>query len=112
MSWRKYGSIKNQETNNNITTNNIVAENLLFRNPNSSITFQTDLTITGNAHVNKLHFLIGMGVYTLDRYGLNGPVYHKLSLRYKPLANLLLGIGIKSHWLNADYLDVSVGFAF
>ena len=53
MSWRKYGSIKNQETNNNITTNNIVAENLLFRNPNSSITFQTDLTITGNAHVNK-----------------------------------------------------------
>lgn len=89
---------------------------LFYNNKNKLVSnsepFQLGVYIGGNAHVNKLHFLIGMGVYTLDRYGLNGPVYHKLSLRYKPLNNLLLGVGIKSHWLNADYLDVSVGFAF
>ncbi len=89
---------------------------LFYNNKNKLVSntepFQVGAYIGGNAHVNKLHFLIGMGVYTLDRYRLNGSVYHKLSLRYNLLTHLLLGVGIKSHWLNADYLDVSVGFSF
>lgn len=74
--------------------------------------FQMGLYLGGNAHLNKLHCLVGMGAYTLDNYKLNGLFYHKLILRYQPLANILFGIGVKSHWLNADYLEVSGGYTF
>jgi hypothetical protein len=53
-----------------------------------------------------------MGNYLRDRYTLNGPFYHKLSLRYKPISNLLLGVGIKSHWFNADYFEIVGGIVF
>jgi hypothetical protein len=74
--------------------------------------FQIGAYVGGNAHINKLHVLIGMGNYVFDRYTLNGSFYHKLALRYKPISKLLFGVGIKSHWFNADYFEVVGGFIF
>lgn len=84
-------------------------KNLIVDNSNA---FQVGAYVGGNAHINKLHLLIGMGGYVFDRYRLNGEFYHKLSLRYKPFSNFVFGIGIKSHWLNADYFELVGGFVF
>ncbi len=89
---------------------------LFYSNKNQIVAnkdaFQIGAYVGGNAHIDKLQLLIGMGGYMHDRYRLNGSIYHKLSLRYNPISNLLFGIGIKSHWLNADYFEVVGGFIF
>ncbi len=89
---------------------------LFYSNKNQIVAnrdgFQVGAYVGGNAHIDKLQLLIGMGGYIYDRYRLNGSIYHKLSLRYNPISNLLFGIGIKSHWLNADYFEVVGGFIF
>ena len=89
---------------------------LFYTNKNQIVAnndaFQIGAYVGGNAHIDKLQLLIGMGGYIFDRYRLNGSIYHKLSLRYNPISNFLFGIGIKSHWLNADYFEVVGGFVF
>jgi len=62
--------------------------------------------------MNHIHFVFGMGAYVRDFYKPNGPIYHRIGLRYQWFNGLFGHIALKSHWARADYLELGVGFIF
>ena len=62
--------------------------------------------------MNHIHFVFGMGAYVRDWYKPNGPIYHRIGVRYQWFNGLFGHMAIKSHWAKADYLELGVGFIF
>jgi len=62
--------------------------------------------------MNHIHFIFGMGAYVRDWYKPNGPVYHRIGVRYQWFNGLFGHMAIKSHWAKADYLELGIGFVF
>lgn len=60
----------------------------------------------------NLHFLVAMGHYAFDRFNLNDKLYHRVGLRYTFLNRFVLNTTLKSHWGNADYLELGLGMRF
>ena len=55
--------------------------------------------------VNKLRIAFGMGYYLKNDFNPDGPLYHRLSIRYKLNPRFDIHFGIKSHWGRADYFE-------
>ena len=62
--------------------------------------------------MNHIHFVFGMGAYVRDWYKPNGPIYHRVGVRYQWFNGLFGHMAIKSHWAKADYLELGLGFVF
>lgn len=62
--------------------------------------------------MNHIHFVFGMGAYIRDWYKPNGPIYHRIGVRYQWFNGLFGHMAIKSHWAKADYLELGIGFVF
>lgn len=60
--------------------------------------------------MNHIHFVFGMGAYVRDWYKPNGPLYHRVGVRYQWRNGTFGHIAIKSHWAKADYLELGLGF--
>lgn len=60
----------------------------------------------------KLHFLVAMGYYVYDKYNLNDKLYHRVGIRYTFLNRFVLNCTLKTHWGNADYLELGFGMRF
>lgn len=60
--------------------------------------------------LDKLHIIIGMGVYVRDKYKPADPVYHRLGIRYRFDNGLNLNLTLKSHWARADYIEYGIGY--
>jgi hypothetical protein len=58
--------------------------------------------------INRLRVLLGMGYYAKNNINPDGPVYHRLSTRYKLNEKWNIHFGIKSHWGRADYFEFGV----
>lgn len=55
--------------------------------------------------INRLRILFGMGYYVKNTINADGPIYHRLSTRYKLNKRWNIHCGIKSHWGKADYFE-------
>ena len=62
--------------------------------------------------LDKLKFVLGMGVYLKDRYDADNEIYHRVGLRYQCDNGLLLNVVLKSHWAKADYAEWGIGYTF
>ncbi len=62
--------------------------------------------------LNQLHFLVAMGHYLYDPYSLNDRLYHRVGLRYTFLNRFVINTTLKSHWGNADYIEIGLGMRF
>jgi hypothetical protein len=62
--------------------------------------------------LDKLHLIIGMGGYIHDNYNLNDKIYHRIGMRYTLLNRFVINCTLKTHWGNADYLELGVGMRF
>lgn len=60
--------------------------------------------------MNHIHFVFGMGAYVRDWYKPNGPLYHRVGVRYQWQNGCFGHLAIKSHWAKADYLELGLGF--
>lgn len=62
--------------------------------------------------IDKLHVVIGMGAYLRDKYDPDGPLYHRLGLRYRLDNGINFNLTLKSHWAKADYVEYGIGYTF
>ena len=60
----------------------------------------------------NLHFIVAMGHYAFDKFNLNDKLYHRIGMRYTFLNRFVLNTTLKSHWGNADYLELGLGMRF
>jgi hypothetical protein len=60
----------------------------------------------------RLHLLLGMGVYLRDKYKQESPLYHKVGVRYYMNEKINLNLVLKSHWGSADYLEMGMAYTF
>lgn len=62
--------------------------------------------------LNQFHFVLGMGVYVKDYYKPDGPLYHRVGMRYYFKNGLNLNCVLKAHWGKADYVEWGIGYSF
>jgi hypothetical protein len=62
--------------------------------------------------LDKLHFVIGMGVYVKDKYQPDDFLYHRVGMRYFFGNGWNANLVLKSHWGRADYLEWGMGYTF
>ena len=60
--------------------------------------------------LNRLKFVLGMGVYLKDRYDMDNELYHRVGMRYQFDNGLLLNLVLKTHWAKADYVEYGIGY--
>ncbi len=56
----------------------------------------------------SLYFAIGMYVHNIDN--TTGNIYDKIGVNYAITRNLMVGVALKAHYAQADYLSVGIGF--
>lgn len=62
--------------------------------------------------LNQFHFVLGMGAYVKDKYKADGPLYHRVGMRYYLKNGVHFNLVLKSHWGKADYVEWGVGYSF
>jgi hypothetical protein len=62
--------------------------------------------------LNRLNFIVGMGVYAYDNYLVADRLYHRIGLRYQAHDKILVNLTLKSHWGRADYAEFGLGYTF
>ena len=62
--------------------------------------------------LDKLHFILGMGMYIRDEYNPDDRLYHRLGMRYYLTDHLMLNFTLKTHWAKADYVEYGIGYTF
>jgi hypothetical protein len=62
--------------------------------------------------LNKMHFILGMGVYVRDKYQPDSFVYHRVGMRYFMKNGLSFNVVLKSHFASADYFETGIGYTF
>lgn len=62
--------------------------------------------------LNKLSFVVGMGVYLMDKYNPDDLFYHRVGMRYQLAKNILINLTLKTHWAKADYVEYGIGYTF
>lgn len=62
--------------------------------------------------LNNFHFVLGMGAYVKDFYKPDGPLYHRVGMRYYLKNGVHFNLVLKAHWGKADYAEFGVGYSF
>jgi hypothetical protein len=93
---------------NNQADIKLLAEKEIYVNRN----LKTGAYVAYVLTLDKLHFLVAMGHYLHDPYNLNDKFYHRVGLRYTFLNRFVLNSSLKTHWGNADYLEIGIGMRF
>jgi hypothetical protein len=73
---------------------------------------QLGLNAGWQLNMDELKFSVQMGAYLLSRYKEDGPLYHRICLRYFFPNNLIAHFALKTHFAKADYLEFGVGYRF
>lgn len=60
--------------------------------------------------LDRLKFVVGMGVYIKDRYDADNEIYHRVGMRYQFRNGLLVNLTLKTHWAKADYVEYGIGY--
>jgi hypothetical protein len=62
--------------------------------------------------LDRLHFVLGMGMYIKDKYQPEDFMYHRVGMRYYFPNGLNAQVVLKSHWARADYVEWGLGYTF
>ncbi len=62
--------------------------------------------------LDKMHFVLGMGVYIRDKYQPDMFLYHRVGMRYFMNNGLFFNVVLKSHFASADYFETGIGYTF
>ncbi|HLP55966.1 MAG TPA: acyloxyacyl hydrolase [Fluviicola sp.] len=62
--------------------------------------------------LDHLQIVLGMGAYVKDRYEPDGPLYHRVGMRYQFDNGITANLVLKSHWAKADYIEYGIGYTF
>jgi hypothetical protein len=74
--------------------------------------------VKGGAHLSyeqvfgKLDFIFQTGVYLVDPYKVNGPLYNRLGFRHTLPGNWVLHFCLKTHLFTASFLEFGMGYRF
>lgn len=60
--------------------------------------------------LDKLDFVIGMGMYIRDEFFPDSRMYHRLGMRYQLTKKLMANFTLKTHWAKADYVEYGIGY--
>ncbi len=63
-----------------------------------------------SVHVNRFSSILGMGVYLVDKFNLNGPFFHRFGVRYEIIENLQLEYAVRAFWGRADYFEFGISY--
>ncbi len=62
--------------------------------------------------VGKIGMPIEMGHYFFSKTTLNGPLYHRVGLRFYMNKHLILNYTLKTHWATAENNEIGIGYRF
>jgi hypothetical protein len=76
----------------------------------SKETIKVGLNLGHEFVLEQLSLYVALGVYVHNIDPSNGKIYDKIGINYAITPNLLVGVSLKAHYAQADYLSVGIGF--
>jgi hypothetical protein len=73
---------------------------------------QLGLKIGWTYNIGNLSLPLEMGYYLKSMYTSDGPVYHRIGMRYYFKNNIFASLTLKSHWARADFFEYGLGYRF
>jgi hypothetical protein len=62
--------------------------------------------------IGDLSFPFEMGVYLYSKQPSNGPIFHRIGMRWQLNEHWIANITLKTHWAKADFFEWGVGYSF
>lgn len=63
-------------------------------------------------NVGKVSFPVEMGYYAVSKPKEDGPIFHRIGVRYFCDNGLMFNFSMKSHWAVASHFDYGIGYTF
>lgn len=62
--------------------------------------------------IGKIALPLEMGAYLFTKTTSNGPLYHRIGIRYYVNKHLIVNYSLKTHWVTAENLEFGLGYRF
>jgi len=62
--------------------------------------------------VGKIALPLEMGAYLFTKTTSNGPLYHRIGVRYYVNKHIIINYSLKTHWVTAENLELGLGYRF
>jgi len=62
--------------------------------------------------IGKFSLPLEMGAYLFTKTTVNGPLYHRIGLRYYVNKHLIINYTLKTHWVTAENFEFGLGYRF
>lgn len=84
----------------------------LFNTNNPFNNFQFGIRSGYELVVGKIGLPLEMGLYLFNKHPFEGPIYHRIGIRYYVNKHLIFNYSLKTHWVTAELLEFGVGWRF
>lgn len=84
----------------------------LFDTSNPLNNFQFGIRSGYELSVGKIGLPLEMGLYLFNKHPFDGPVYHRIGIRYYANKRLIFNYSLKTHWATAELFEFGVGCRF
>jgi len=83
-----------------------------FEYDNDLQNLQAGIKVTYEFIVGKVALPLDMGVYVLSKQKQNGPIYHRIGIRYFATEHLIINYSLKTHFAQAECFEFGLGWKF
>ncbi len=73
---------------------------------------QPGISLFYAARISRISIITGMGYYIYSKYKQDGPVYHRIGMRYQVTENIFANVTLKTHFFKADFSEWGIGYCF
>ena len=73
---------------------------------------QAGIRVGYELSVGKIGLPMEMGAYVFTKTTINGPLYHRIGVRYYANKHLIINYSLKTHWATAESLEFGLGWKF
>ena len=84
----------------------------IFDTSNKLNNLQVGLRFGYELVVGKFALPLEMGVYLFTKTTVNGPLYHRIGVRYYANKHLVINYTLRTHWATAEHYEFGLGYRF
>jgi len=84
----------------------------IFDTSNKLNNLQLGIRLGHELVVGKFALPMEMGAYLFSKTTINGPLYHRVGIRYYMNKHIILNYTLKTHWAIAEHIEFGMGYRF
>lgn len=90
----------------------VAIRDTVFDTSNKLNNLQIGIRLGYELVIGKIALPVEMGAYVFTKTTVNGPLYHRIGVRYYVNKHIIINYSLKTHWVTAENYEFGVGYRF